>query len=319
VKRVPRYGTTRSLVEAALLAALTVVLCLATVYLPIVGLFTGFFWPVPIVLLGVRHGLRLAALATLVAGLLVAILADPLTALSMFLGLGVLGLVLGYSMRRRLPPLRTVGLGGLALVASLLLLFGLSLIIMGINPFQSYFALYQESVEGVLEFYRRLGLKGETLAQMEETLAQTLTMMRYLIPMTLVAGSTFLSFLNFTLARAVLGRLGYSYPGFPAFSTWRFPRTLAYGYAAGVLAVAAGHYWNQDIFNHIGLNLQAIFQLLLLIQGLAVVWHFLEKNRFPAGMRTLVVILAFFLPFFGQLVFFLGLFDLFFDFRHLTA
>lgn len=315
----PPYGSTRSLVEAALLAALTVIFCLATIYLPLIGLFTGFFWPVPIVLLGVRHDLRLAALATLVAGLLVAILAGPLTALSMFLGLGVLGLVLGNALRRRVPPLRAVALGGISLLVSLLLLFTFSLLVMGINPLQSYLALYQESVDSVLGFYRSLGLKGAALAEMENTLNQTLSMMRYLVPMALVVGSGFLSFLNFLLARAVLARLGVSYPGFPPFATWRFPRSLAYGYIAGIAALLAGQYWKEELFTHIGLNLQAIFQLLLLVQGLAVAWHFLERSRVARPLRVTLVLLAFFTPLVGQMLFFLGLFDLFFDFRHLTV
>lgn len=314
-----RYGSTRSLVEAALLAALTVVFCLATIYLPVVGLFTGFFWPVPIVLLGVRHDLRLAVLATVVAGLLVAILAGPLTALSMFLGLGVLGLVLGNSIRRRLPPVTAVGLGGIALLASLLLLFAFSLLVMGINPLQSYLTLYQQSIEGTLNFYRRLGLAGENLAQMEQMLNQALTMMRYLIPMALVSGSIALSFLNFTLARAVLGRLGASYPGFPPFATWCFPRGSAYGYLTGIAFLLAGNYYQQEIFTHIGLNLQAIFQLILLLQGFAVAWHYLESHHVPRSLRVLAAVLAFFTPLFGQILFFVGLFDLFFDFRHLNA
>ncbi|HHV58028.1 MAG TPA: YybS family protein [Firmicutes bacterium] len=315
----PHYGSTRSLVEAALLAALTVVFCLATIYLPVLGLVTGFFWPVPIVLLGVRHDLRLAVLATLVAGLLVAMLAGPLTALSMFLGLGILGLVLGSSMRRRVPPLRAVALGGITLLGSLLLLFAFSLLVMGVNPFQTYLALYQDSVGGVLSFYRSLGVSGENLAQMEKMLEQTLTMMRYLIPMALVVGSGFLSFVNFLLARAVLRRLGVAYPGFPPFATWRFPRSLAYGYIAGIAALVAGQYWKQEVFTHIGLNLQAIFQLLLLMEGLAVAWHFFEQGRVATPLRVLLVALALFTPLVGQLLFLLGLFDLFFDFRHLTA
>jgi uncharacterized protein YybS (DUF2232 family) len=306
-------------VEAALLAALTVVFCLATIYIPLLGMVTGFFWPVPIVLLAVRHDFRLASLATIVAGLLVGMLAGPLTALSMFLGLGVLGLVLGSSIRRRVPPLQAVALGAIALLVSLIVFFVFSLAVIGINPLQDYLAMYQESMEGVLNFYKGLGLDSDTLSRMEETLSQTLSMMRYLVPMALVAGSATLSFLNFTLARAVLGRLGSSYPGFPPFASWHFPRTVAYGYIAGIAALMMGNYYGQELFTHIGLNIQAIFQLALLLQGIAVAWYFMMRFNVPAALRIIGLVLVFFTPFFSQMLFFLGLFDTFFDFRHLRT
>lgn len=307
--------STRSLVEAAFLSALTVVFCLATIYLPVLGLFTGFFWPVPIILLGVRHDLRLSIMATVVAGIIVAILAGPLTAVSMFLGLGVLGLVLGTAMRRRAAPLKVVGIGAIALLVSMLLLFALSLLVMGINPLESYLSLYQESLQSTMNLYRRLGIAGDTLKQMETMLTQSLAMMRYMLPMALAAGSVVLALFNFLLARTILARLGVSYPGFPPFSTWGLPRSAALGYLAGVVFLVVSNYTGQEILKHIGINVQAIFQLAILIQGLAVAWHFMESYRLPKGLRILVAVLTFFTPLFGQALFFVGLFDLFFDFR----
>ena len=94
MKRVAPKRSTRSLVEAAFLAALTVVFCLATIYL--------LFWGCSPVFLAYSHcvtgcAARFAAIdsSSVVAGIIVAILAGPLTAISMFLGLGVLGLYWG--------------------------------------------------------------------------------------------------------------------------------------------------------------------------------------------------------------------------------
>lgn len=309
--------STRSLVEAAFLAALTVVFCLATIYLPVMGLFTSFFWPVPIVLLGVRHDLRLSVLATVVAGIIVAILAGPLTAISMFLGLGVLGLVLGTAMQRRAAPLRVIGIGAIALLVSMILLFALSLFVMGINPMESYFSLYQDSMESTMNLYRRMGISGDALKQMETMMTQSMTMMRYLLPMAMVAGSVVLALLNFLLSRSILARLGVTYPGFPPFANWTWPKSTALGYLAGAVFLVAGNYTGQEVLKHIGLNVQAIFHLVLLVQGLAVAWHFMENYSVPKALRVLVATLTFFTPLFGQALFFVGLFDLFFDFRRL--
>ena len=310
---------TRSLVEAAFLSALTVVFCLATLYLPMLGLITSVLWPIPIVLLGVRHDLRLSILATFVAGIIVAILAGPLVAIHMFLGLGVLGLVLGTAMRHRLTPLKVVGLGTIALLVSFLLLFSLSLFVMGINPWESYFSIYQDSLESTISLYERLGINPDTIAQMEATLGQSLSMIRYLMPMALVAGSVVLAVVNFLLSRSILARLGVAYPGFPPFASWRLPRTAALGYLAGIALIVISDQTAYEVLRHIGINIQAIFQLALLIHGLAVAWHFMEEYRLSKGLKILAVAFAFITPVLGQILFFVGLLDLFFDFRRLGS
>ncbi|HKM38809.1 MAG TPA: DUF2232 domain-containing protein, partial [bacterium] len=193
------------------------------------------------------------------------------------------------------------------------------LFVMGINPWESYFSIYQDSLDSTLGLYGRLGIGNEVLEQMEDTLSQSLSMMRYLMPMAMVVGSLILAIINFLLSRSILARLGITYPGFPPFSSWKLPRTVAMGYLAGVLFVIASHYTRQEVFQHIGMNIQAIFQLALLIQGLAVAWHFMEVYRLAKALRIAVVAFAFIAPVLGQILFFIGLSDLFFDLRRLAS
>ena len=84
------------LTEGGLLAALTVVIALAAVYLPLVGPFIALLWPPPLAVLVLRHGFRQGFLAMLVAGAALSMLMDPVIALRLVLGFGPLGLVLGF-------------------------------------------------------------------------------------------------------------------------------------------------------------------------------------------------------------------------------
>ena len=56
------------LTESGLLSALTVILALAAVYLPVVGVVASLVWAIPVTVLVVRHGLRWGAMAVLVSG-----------------------------------------------------------------------------------------------------------------------------------------------------------------------------------------------------------------------------------------------------------
>jgi len=300
-----------------MLAALTVILLLPTIYLPILGMITLFIWPVPITLLGVRHGLRTSVLAMLTAGLIVSILTHPVTAVSLLLWLGFLGLALGVCFRRHWSPLQTLGVGTITVLLSTLLLFLLSFFLLGVNPFSEGQLLMAESGAQVLEFYKGLGMAPEQLEQMQAQYQQVVEIFRYLLPATLLLGSVTTTFINFSVARAVLGKLGQKVPGFPPFHTWLFPRNLLWGYLVGILFVLAGNYYGQDLFLEIGMNIQVIFNLILILAGLSVVHHLLRRYRLPTALIVVATVLVLFNPLFSSLLSFLGIIDIVFNLRKL--
>ena len=86
--------------EGGLLAALTVILALAAVYLPVIGIAAALLWPIPIIVLVVRHGVRQGMMAAVVAGIIMALFIDPVTALQMVISFMPTGIVLGWGFRR---------------------------------------------------------------------------------------------------------------------------------------------------------------------------------------------------------------------------
>ena len=47
---------TSAMVEAGILAAVAIVMALISMYVPVLGAFVNFVWPLPIVICGCRHG-----------------------------------------------------------------------------------------------------------------------------------------------------------------------------------------------------------------------------------------------------------------------
>ena len=56
-----------SMTESGLLAAITVVMALIGVYVPLLGTVAILMWPLPILILIVRHGLRWGVMAVVVS------------------------------------------------------------------------------------------------------------------------------------------------------------------------------------------------------------------------------------------------------------
>ena len=66
-----RTTRVQPMVEGGILSAVAILFALISVYVPFIGVFVNLIWPVPIILLGVRHGYKWSLMATVVAGILI--------------------------------------------------------------------------------------------------------------------------------------------------------------------------------------------------------------------------------------------------------
>ncbi len=312
----PRSVSTKPLVEGALLAAVTVVLALVGFYVPVVGAVVAFLWPVPVALVHMRHGFRVSILTVVVAGLTLASFVGPLEALGMVAAFGFAGLAMGFCFERRLSSSVAVLAGALAALLSTGVSMLVSFIFLKISPMQML-AEASEALNEASEIYRRLGLFNEQQMEEMKKIAETVReMMRYLFPALFGISSIAMSFLNFSMARAVLNRLGYKIEALPNFETWRIPPVGTLGLVAGM-----GAYFLKDkgVWNWaylVGANVQVFVSVLFVIHGMAVAWWFMA-NRWNVSkpMRLMIMVLAYFNPLFNQVLLWLGVFDSMFDLR----
>jgi uncharacterized protein YybS (DUF2232 family) len=107
------------------MAALSGLLYLGT-SVPLLEFVVILACPLPVTVVGVRHGGRRAALAALCAAALVALLSGPHSALFYLAPFGLLGAITGHLIHRDEEPVRMLALGtGLVLIAVMPLTLGL--------------------------------------------------------------------------------------------------------------------------------------------------------------------------------------------------
>ena len=172
----------RPLVEGGILSAIAIVFALMSAYLPILGPFVNMLWPVPIILLGVRHGFRWSVMATLSAGVLIAVLMHPLHALSVVVGFGLIGIVLGHAIREAYSPGKALVWGSLASLLSKVAVLGLSAFILGINPLEMQIDVMAKGTEEALAMYRSMGMQEEELQRLAATMGQLVDVLRIILP-----------------------------------------------------------------------------------------------------------------------------------------
>lgn len=306
---------TSAMVEAGILSAIAIVFALINMYVPFVGMFLNFIWPLPIILCGTRHGMRWSIMSLLVAGAAIAILITPLHAFTLTAVFGMLGVVLGECMRRRLTPLRLLAVGSVAAFISLMVSLLISILIMGINPLVMFFDTFDKSLLEVSAFYRQQGMNEEEIEKAIASAKHMFGMVRIIMPAAFLICAPLITFANYQAARAILNKLGEHFAGFPPFTSWDVPRWTLIPYGLSLLMIT--YYMSQpaSALYLLGVNIQMVCSVIYVMQGLSVGFWYIEKQGRPKWWRTILVSLIFISQFVSQVVVLFGAFDLIFDFR----
>jgi len=295
----------RSTVEGAFFAALTVILYLASIYLPVLGVLVSFLCPLPVMFLVIRWDARLGILASCVASLLVFALAGLLQAVTCLLGFSLLGIAMGLTVKRGYDFPEIILINTLVSLLSKFALLGVALLATGKNPLTENLLLLEETVR-----------KAPWVSQNLHGAGDFASLVKLVMPALLIVASLFDTGCNFLLGRWIGKRIGITFPDVPPFSEWRLPRSVFWAFALGWVFVLFG---GTSLFGRIGVNVQVVTQLLFLLEGLSLVYYFLGKYIHSRAVRVAILVFLLLQPLFSFLLSWLGVFDVFFDFRKLSS
>lgn len=314
-----RLRSVTPMVEGGILSAVAIIFAFISAYLPVIGAFINFIWPVPIILLGVRQGYRYSIMATVVAGILIALLMHPMQAVTVVVGFGLIGIALGHSFRSEYSPVKTILIGGVASLISKVAVLAITAAVMGFNPLAMETDSFQTAMNQALDFYRAAGYNEEDLAKTAQTMTTIMDIVKIVFPAGFVLASFFDTFFNYWLAKKVLKRLGYTYQNLPPFREWCLPRWVVILFVAGIAMMFFGKSNNQDLVYNIGMNIQVAGSVLLLVQGLALFYYLAGKYNLSRFVRGIILVLILTNGLFTQIVVIVGAFDAAVDYRRLRS
>jgi len=307
----------KSIVEGSFFAAITAVLFVISIYIPLLGTVVSFLCPLPIILLSLRHSLKLAVIATVVSGVLVSFLAGPFQGFMVLLGFGLLGLVLGYGIKKDYSFAEIIILGSIASFVSKIFILIIGFWLLDINPFLFDVEQINSLVDQSLNFYSNMGFTAEQLSSMKETLSQSLMIVRIALPALLVLSSVFDTFLNYYVARLVLKRLGYQLKAIIPFTHWRAYRSFFWSYFIGIMLIFLGTRYDMPLVNKIGINVQVFFTMVFLICGISLIAFSMNKIKINNFVKWIVYLIVCLIPLFSQIATWAGMLDVWIDLRTL--
>lgn len=315
-----RSGVHR-LVETGTLLALLMVLILFSLYVPVFGSLGMFLEPSILYLIIRRSGIKWGVMATIGAIFLASVIVGPVGALNVALMELIPALSFTLFLTIALKP------AWVLLATTVTYLTGMiAWVIVGVTFLG--ISLAPETIEAQLRATMGTGFmfshfSAEQLAEMEKLIPMMVQLSYGMMGVLFTFASALSAFVNYKITDYFSRRFtGESLKPIPSFSCWDFPRWLGMPLAVVLICSFYVGYRNLVLpfwLMNIGIFIFYVSGFLMLIQGLAVAKFLLNRSRISRFIFPLLVAALFFIPFVSVTLVFVGLADLFLDYRRIRS
>ena len=302
-------------IESGLLAAITVLLGLVTVYVPLIGMFTEFFCALPLAVLTARQGAGKGFSALAVTFLLLSMLISPILSLRLTMSCGICGVALGWCVQKNFNAVRiffaTLIVASMAQVVSIVLLF----VVMDVNFIEAQVDLVRESFAESFKMYESMGVDPARIAEAKGQVEPALQTLMLLMPTLIMLSALINTLAVWFTSRWIFPKLQLKLPTFPPFAEWKFPALFLYLAAFGGVGIYWGFTRGWTGLYELALNVTLVAMFVGLIQGLALMSFLFDRYNVSKFLRRVLYVLLILNMFFLQLVAITGLIDTLFDYR----
>lgn len=309
-----RKISTGALTEGAILAAITALLGVISYYIPFLTLLV-FIWPIPIIILGKRHGLSISILATIAAGVLASLFTPIIYSIPIVIMYGLLGIALGFAYHKKWSFIKSILIGYITALLSTIALLEIYSMITGISIITELNQMMRLAMEEVNILYQSMGIDPNTMNDMVKQMDEVIVSMAQLFPATLLMIPMFVTLINMLVSEKILKRLGYDVIKIPPFRNWRLPNHASFGLFLILIVAILGQYLNLSNFDRVYQNLLYLMLMMFLVQGLSFVAHFFHVKNISRGIRIVGFIMIFVLPLMQSIIQLIGLIDVIFNVR----
>jgi len=169
---------------------------------------------------------------------------------------------------------------------------------------------WRASFDGAVSTYRELGMSAEQIAELQAQRDQIAHSALNFLPALLMIGATVLWMANLRISARWA-----AWPQLHGLSRWRVPEPVIWLLIASGFALFAPN----PVVTVVAGNVFAVVIACYFGQGLAIISYFFQRFSLPRGLRIATYLVIVFQQLAAGLVVALGVFDLWGDFRHLSA
>ncbi|MBE1556505.1 YybS family protein [Sporosarcina limicola] len=293
---------TRKITYGAMMIALFAIIIAVSLYVPLVGLVTVLFIPLPIILYRLQHD-RASSFLIMTTGIGVSLLVGGKLLLPIALIAGLMGFVIGDTIQTGKTKLYTYMTSGLTLLITTLGMYVVAVLLFKFNVLDILLKgirEMQEAMRLMMETYGRLP------AKYDETAEVMLMNYEHSLPSTFIIGVFLLAFVILTMNLSIVQRLGIKIPQFPPFRGMKLPIFIVIIYGLILLIMLLVKIEPGTDLYLIYINATVILRFLFLLQGISLIHYFIYEmklSRIVTIMSTIFGILL------GPVTMLLGILD----------
>ncbi|MBM7095385.1 YybS family protein [Bacillus sp. H-16] len=295
--------------EGALYIGIYLLLIMATLFVPVISLFTMFLLPVPFIIFAAKHGLRPAIFLMTVSFAVLLIIAYPL-AIIFTITFASTGVVIGELYRRKKTAFGVLLGGSLTFIAAIILNFIGSIVILDVHPIESVQDVLYESVETTESLLPMLG-QDDTF----ETAAGFIDGLTTVTPALFIILGISYAFTVQWIASFILRKRKVDVTRFPPLREWGFPKSFIWYYLIMYIFIYFVDMEEGSALYMAMYNLLPILELIMVIQGLACIFFFFHVKKIHKAVPVAILFLGILFPPLLYLIRILGIIDLVFDLR----
>ena len=302
-------------IEGGLLVAITVILGLVAVYVPIIGMFFEFFCATPLAVLTARQGTGKGLSALVVTFILLSMLISPVLAMRLVLSFGICGVVLGWCVRKNFDAVRIFFMTLVVASAAQVVTLGLLIAVMDVDLIETQIEVVRESFNESFKLYEEMGVAPAQIDEAKGQVEPALQMLAFLMPTILMLTALINAVAVYLTVQWIFPKLQMKMPKLPPFAQWKLPSLFFYTAIIGGLGLYWGFTRGWTGIYEIALNLLIVSLIIGLIQGLALLSFIFDRYKFSKLVRRILYVILILNMFLLQIVAITGLLDMLFDYR----
>jgi uncharacterized protein YybS (DUF2232 family) len=317
-----RSQNTKAVVEAGMVSALVVLITLISMYLGLSGYIGVCILPIPITVVYIRQNFKISLITVLVSTILVGLFFNPIEAVANTLLLGLIGISLGYCLKRKFSSMKTYAIFGVvvAIGAFLYTLIYVQLVT-GVGVYATVDNMIKQTVASTVSSTKMIMGSTPMNAQqklfIENLKALNATALLKLMPGGLIVIGFMLAYINYKITNGILKRLKYKTEEMFPLTKIYIPNILG---AVMISVVLIGYILTLQkllIGDYILQSSLVVIAVAFAISGMSLTAYYL-MNKYKVSKTIVVIILvaAFIFQLYQAFVI-LGLVDLVINFRKL--
>lgn len=294
--------------------AVTSLIFLISVVIPIIGFFCALFIPLPTLFYRSKLGRTPGAAIPVIAIIIMVVLLGGISIdILFFFELLLLGFVLSELLELEFSIEKTIiyACSTVVVTGTICLLFYSHIANKEIYALVTEYV--NKNLELTLSLYDNMGIKQENIQMISNSLENIKYVLVRIIPALVVASTFFVSWTNLLLAKPIFKNRNLIYPDFGSLKFWKAPEFLVWGIIGFGLLLILPH----KPVKVLGLNGLLILITAYFFQGIAIVSFYFEKKKFPRLLRFFLYTLIAVQQIVLLVVIGLGFFDMWLDFRKL--